>query len=60
MHSSCQIKVERPYKYVEKATVRFRLGVGAQRTQDAPAGDNVGVESNVPQDGVVWVFAVKK
>ena len=28
--------------------------------QDALTGDNVGVENNVPQGGVVWVFAVKK
>jgi len=27
---------------------------------DALAGDNIGVESNVPQGGVVWVFTVKK
>jgi alcohol dehydrogenase (cytochrome c) len=33
----------------------------AQRIQDALAtGNNVGVENNVPQSGVVWVFAVKK
>src|ERR1700733_5232412 len=35
-------------------------GVDAQRIQDALSGDNVGVENNVPQGGVVWVFAVKK
>ena len=35
-------------------------GVDAQRIQDALAGDNIGIESNVPQGGVVWVFAVKK
>jgi alcohol dehydrogenase (cytochrome c) len=23
-------------------------------------GNNIGVEDNVPQGGVVWVFAVKK
>jgi alcohol dehydrogenase (cytochrome c) len=34
--------------------------VDAQRIQDALAGDNVGIESNVPQGGVVWVFALKK
>jgi hypothetical protein len=33
----------------------------AQRIQDALAtGNDIGVESNVPQGGVVWVFAVKK
>jgi hypothetical protein len=32
-----------------------------QRIQDALAtGNDIGVESNVPQGGVVWVFAVKK
>ena len=35
-------------------------GVDAQRIQDALATQNVGVENNVPQGGVVWVFAVKK
>jgi alcohol dehydrogenase (cytochrome c) len=36
-------------------------GVDAQRIQDALAtSNNVGVEDNVPQGGVVWVFAVKK
>jgi alcohol dehydrogenase (cytochrome c) len=35
-------------------------GVDAQRIQDALAGNNVGIENNVPQGGVVWVFAIKK
>ena len=35
-------------------------GVDAQRIQDALATQNIGVENNVPQGGVVWVFAVKK
>ena len=36
-------------------------GVDAQRIQDALAtGNNIGLENNVPQGGVVWVFAVKK
>jgi alcohol dehydrogenase (cytochrome c) len=36
-------------------------GVDAQRIQDALAtSNNIGVENNVPQGGVVWVFAVKK
>jgi alcohol dehydrogenase (cytochrome c) len=35
-------------------------GVDAQRIQDALSTQNIGVENNVPQGGVVWVFAVKK
>ena len=35
-------------------------GVDAQRIQDALATSNIGIENNVPQGGVVWVFAVKK
>jgi alcohol dehydrogenase (cytochrome c) len=36
-------------------------GVDAQRIQDALAGTHVsGFENNIPQGGVVWVFAVKK
>ena len=35
-------------------------GVDAQRIQDALVTQNIGVENNVPQGGVVWVFAVKK
>ena len=36
-------------------------GVDAQRIQDALATTaNIGIENNVPQGGVVWVFAVKK
>ena len=35
-------------------------GVDAQRIQDALTTQNVGLENNVPQGGVVWVFAVKK
>jgi alcohol dehydrogenase (cytochrome c) len=35
-------------------------GVDAQRIQDALAGKTPGFENNVPQGGVVWVFAVKK
>ena len=26
----------------------------------SPAGKNIGIENNVPQGGVVWVFALKK
>jgi alcohol dehydrogenase (cytochrome c) len=35
-------------------------GVDAQRIQDALTTNNIGLENNVPQGGVVWVFAVKK
>jgi len=34
--------------------------VDAQRIQDALTTNNIGLENNVPQGGVVWVFAVKK
>ncbi|HEX7727508.1 MAG TPA: PQQ-binding-like beta-propeller repeat protein, partial [Terracidiphilus sp.] len=44
----------------EYIAVQSGWGVDAQRIQDALAGDNVGVENNVPQGGVIWVFAVKK
>ena len=44
----------------EYIAVQSGWGVDAQRIQDALAGDNVGIENNVPQGGVVWVFAVKK
>jgi alcohol dehydrogenase (cytochrome c) len=44
----------------EYIAVQSGWGVDAQRIQDSLAGDNVGVENNVPQGGVVWVFAVKK
>ena len=40
--------------------VQSGWGVDAQRIQDALATNNIGIESNVPQGGVVWVFAVKK
>ncbi|WP_256375391.1 ubiquinol-cytochrome c reductase iron-sulfur subunit [Bradyrhizobium sp. WSM3983] len=35
-------------------------GVDAQRIPDALATNNIGIESNVPQGGVIWVFALKK
>jgi len=35
-------------------------GVDAQRIQDALTTNNIGLENNVPQGGVVWVFALKK
>jgi alcohol dehydrogenase (cytochrome c) len=45
----------------EYIAVQSGWGVDAQRIQDALATqNNVGVEDNVPQGGVVWVFAVKK
>ena len=40
--------------------VQSGWGVDAQRIQDALAGKVSGFENNVPQGGVVWVFAVKK
>ncbi len=54
-----------PVAYEEDGTeyiaVQSGWGVDAQRIQDALAhGNNVGVSDNVPQGGVVWVFAVKK
>lgn len=33
-------------------------GVDAQRSQGALATNNIGIESNVPQGGVIWVFAL--
>ena len=45
----------------EYIAVQSGWGVDAQRIQDALAtANNIGVENNVPQGGVVWVFAVKK
>jgi alcohol dehydrogenase (cytochrome c) len=45
----------------EYIAVQSGWGVDAQRIQDALATQNhVGIEDNVPQGGVVWVFAVKK
>ena len=35
-------------------------GVDARRMQDALVGKVPGFENNVPQGGVVWVFAIKK
>jgi alcohol dehydrogenase (cytochrome c) len=40
--------------------VQSGWGVDAQRIQDALVDKVPGWESNVPQGGVVWVFAVKK
>jgi alcohol dehydrogenase (cytochrome c) len=44
----------------EYIAIQSGWGVDAQRIQDALAGNHIGIESNVPQGGVVWVFAVKK
>jgi alcohol dehydrogenase (cytochrome c) len=40
--------------------VQAGWGVDAQRIQDALVGKVPGLENNVPQGGVVWVFAFKK
>jgi len=40
--------------------VQSGWGVDAQRIQDGLVGKVPGLENNVPQGGVVWVFAVKK
>jgi len=45
---------------VQYIAVQSGWGVDAQRIQDALTTQNVGLENNVPQGGVVWVFAVKK
>jgi alcohol dehydrogenase (cytochrome c) len=45
----------------EYIAVQSGWGVDAQRIQDALAhGSNTGVSDNVPQGGVVWVFALKQ
>jgi alcohol dehydrogenase (cytochrome c) len=41
-------------------TIQSGWGVDAQRIQDALSTQNIGFENNVPQGGVVRVFAVKK
>ena len=42
----------------EYIAIQSGWGVDAQRIQDALAtANNIGVENNVPQGGVVWVFA---
>jgi len=40
-------------KYI---AIQSGWGVDARRIQDRLAGNNIGLESNVPQGGVVWVF----
>jgi hypothetical protein len=52
-----------PMKWMgtEYVAIQSGWGVDAQRIQDALATkNNIGVEDNVPQGGVVWVFALKK
>jgi alcohol dehydrogenase (cytochrome c) len=44
----------------EYIAVQSGWGVDAQRIQDALTNDKTGLSDNVPQGGVVWVFAVKK
>ena len=44
-------------KYI---AVQSGWGADAQPIQDALTTNNIGLENNVPQGGVVWVFAVKK
>src|SRR5246127_3572142 len=44
----------------EYIAIQSGWGVDAQRIQDALAGKTPGFENNVPQGGVVWVFALKK
>jgi alcohol dehydrogenase (cytochrome c) len=45
----------------EYIAIQSGWGVDAQRIQDALAGTHVpSFENNIPQGGVVWVFAVKK
>ena len=39
--------------------VQSGWGVDAQRIQDGLAALNIGFDPDVPQGGVVWVFAVK-
>jgi len=41
-------------------SIQSGWGVDAQRIQDALATNNIGIEANVPQGGVIWVFALKK
>ncbi len=44
----------------EYIAVQSGWGVDAQRIQDSLAKLNMGVSADVPQGGVVWVFAVKQ
>jgi len=40
--------------------VQSGWGVDAQRMQDGLAKLNIGYNPDVPQGGVIWVFALKK
>ena len=44
----------------EYIAVQSGWGVDAERIQDALSKQNLGLSDNVPQGGVVWVFAVKQ
>jgi alcohol dehydrogenase (cytochrome c) len=44
----------------EYIAVQSGWGVDAERIQDALSKANLGLSDNVPQGGVVWVFAVKQ
>ncbi len=41
-------------------SIQAGWGADAQRIQDALATNNIGIEANEPQGGVIWVFALKK
>ena len=40
--------------------VQSGWGADAQPIRDALTTNNIGLENNVPQGSVVWVFALKK
>jgi alcohol dehydrogenase (cytochrome c) len=44
----------------EYVAIQSGWGVDAQRIQDALTTNNIGLENNVPQGGVVWVLTIKK
>jgi alcohol dehydrogenase (cytochrome c) len=44
---------------VQYVAVQSGWGVDGQRIQDALAKLNIGIEADVPQGGMVWVFALK-
>jgi alcohol dehydrogenase (cytochrome c) len=44
---------------VQYVAVQSGWGVDAQRIQDALAKLNIGFTRDVPQGGVLWVFALK-
>ena len=45
---------------VQYIAVQSGWGVDGQRIQDALAKLNIGVLPDVPQGGVVWVFALRQ